>query len=651
MIKTGLDTQNLKHLHDAPLRSSWHVYKRLVGYATRYKGRLMVSVFFAIVIAASFGTMLFAVGTAVKLTFYDPTPASGKVHEDPAQEIAGQIVHYTGQMRDVIGWAPEGLDQKFIGTVESMRADPMRALTIMSVVVVILAMIIGIARFIQEFFAGAIGAYITTDLGREMYENLMRQSVGYFEANSSGEILARFTNDIFMVNNGLSSVFVKLMREPLKLVMFLWVAISVDLWLTLVGVCVLPPVVYILVRIGKKVRKSVRRSLQKIASMASVVNETVQGIQIVKSFNMEEYEISRVRTEIGRLRRFLLRIVGLNAFTDPVTEFLLVLGVVGFVLLSGQRVVAGQLDAGDLTQLYFSLAMLLDPVRKLSSVNNQIQTSVASAERVFEFIDLRPEVYNRPGAKMLEGFNDGIQFDNVHFGYGSGPEVLSGVNLTVRKGEMVALVGPSGAGKSTLVKMLPRFYDVTQGVIRIDGHDLREITVESLREQIGMVTQNTILFAESIRANITFGRDSYPHERVVSAARAANAAEFIEKLPKGYDTTLAEAGSSLSGGQRQRIAIARAVIKDPGILILDEATSSLDSESERLIQEALDHFIEGRTALVIAHRLSTVRRADRIVVMDGGRIVEEGKHDELLAADGLYKRLYETQFGPQESRA
>jgi ABC-type multidrug transport system fused ATPase/permease subunit len=354
MIKTGLDTQNLKHLHDAPLRSSWHVYKRLVGYATRYKGRLMVSVFFAIVIAASFGTMLFAVGTAVKLTFYDPTPSNGRVHEDPAQEIAGQIVHYTGQMRDVVGWAPEGLDQKFTGTVEAMRADPMRALTIMSVVVIILAMIIGIARFIQEFFAGAIGAYITTDLGREMYENLMRQSVGYFEAHSSGEILARFTNDIFMVNNGLSSVFVKLMREPLKLVMFLWVAMSVDLWLTLVGVCVLPPVVYILVRIGKKVRKSVRRSLQKIASMASVVNETVQGIQIVKSFNMEAYEISRVRTEIGRLRRFLLRIVGLNAFTDPVTEFLLVLGVVGFVLLSGQRVVAGQLDAGDLTQLYFT---------------------------------------------------------------------------------------------------------------------------------------------------------------------------------------------------------------------------------------------------------------------------------------------------------
>jgi subfamily B ATP-binding cassette protein MsbA len=630
--------------------SSWRIYKRLVGYATRYKSKLIISMIFAVVIATSFGAMLFAVGTTVKLTFYDATPATGEARPDPAIEIAGQITYYSGRMQELIGWGPTALDQKFLGTVEQMRVDPMRALSIVSAIVVLLALVIGIARFIQEFYAGAIGAYITTDLGREMYENLMRQPVGYFESNNSGEILARFTNDIFMVNNGLAGVFVKLMREPLKLVMFLWVAISVDLWLTLVGVCVLPVVLYILVRIGKKVRKSVRRSLQKIANMASVVQETVQGIQIVKSFNMEGYETARVHTEIGRLRQFLLRIVGLNAATDPTTEFLLVLGVVGFVLLSGQRVVAGQLDAGDLTQLYFSLAMLLDPVRKLSSVNNQIQTSVASAERVFEFIDLKPAVCDRPGALALPAFTQCVRFENVTFAYEGCPNVIDGLTLEIPKGEMVALVGPSGAGKSTLVKLLPRFYDVTGGSLKIDGHDLRDITSASLRDQIGMVTQDTILFAETIRANITFGREDFSEDRLRAAARAANAAEFIEKLPKGYDTTLAEAGSSLSGGQRQRIAIARAVIKDPAILILDEATSSLDSESERLIQEALDHFIEGRTAVVIAHRLSTVRRADRIVVMEAGRVVQQGKHDELLAQGGLYKRLYDTQFGLQEKK-
>ncbi|MFM1918602.1 MAG: hypothetical protein RLZZ303_236 [Candidatus Hydrogenedentota bacterium] len=649
MKQLGLDLRQ----HDGAQgrSSSWRVYKRLVGYAARYKLKLAVSLFFAVVIAASFGTMLFGVGTAVKLTFHSPAPAGEEQRPDPAVEIAADIARYTSDLRGMLGWAPEGLDQSFLALVQGMRAEPMQALLYVSGMVLLLAMVIGIARFIQEYFAGSIGAYITTDLGREMYENLMRQSVGFFEARNSGEILARFTNDIFMVNNGLSGVFIKLMREPFKALTFLAVAFSVDVWLTLVGVCVLPPVFYILLRLGKKMRKSVRRSLQKIASMASVVNETVQGVQIVKSFNMEAYEVARVRDEVGRLRKFLLRIVRLNAATDPITEFLLVLGVVAFVLLSGQRVVAGQLDAGDLTQLYFALAMLMDPMRKLSSVNNQVQTSVASAERVFEFIDMKPDVADRPNARPMGDFRESIRFEGVRFAYAGGPEVLKGVDLEVRKGEMVALVGPSGAGKSTLVKLLPRFYDVTGGALIIDNADIRDVTLESLRDQIGMVTQDTILFAETIRANIAFGRECYGEDRLRAAARAANALEFIEKLPRGFDTTLAEAGSSLSGGQRQRIAIARAIIKDPAILILDEATSSLDSESERLIQDALDHFIEGRTALVIAHRLSTVRRADRIVVMDNGAVVEQGRHEELLAAGGLYKRLYETQFGKQESAA
>lgn len=638
---------------DASLSSSWRVYKRLVSYAFKYKAKLMVSVFFAVVIAASFGAMLFAVGTVVKLTFYNPAPdAQGKVKPDPAREIATNIIEARAEIFDVTGWNPPRVEERFITMVVAMRENPMRALAIMSGVVLVLAISIGIARFIQEYYAGAIGAFITTDLGQEMYQNLMRQPVSYFESNTSGEILARFTNDIFMVNNGLSGVFVKLMREPLKIVMFLVVAISVDPWLTLVGVCILPPVFYILMRVGKKVRKSVRRSLQKIASMAHVVNETVQGIQIVKSFNMEAYETARVQEEIKKLRHFLLRIVRLNAATDPITEFLLVLGVVCFVLLSGQRVVAGKLDAGDLTQLYVSLAMLLDPVRKLSSVNNQIQTSVASAERVFEFIDMQPEIaVEAADARPLQGFQQSIRFENVHFAYGKGPEVLKGVDLEIRKGELVALVGPSGAGKSTMVKLLPRFYDVTSGAITIDGQDLRSLTLHSLREQIGMVTQDNILFAESIRKNIAFGREDYDDARVRHAAEAANAAGFIDSLPQGYETQLAESGVSLSGGQRQRIAIARAIIKDPAILVLDEATSSLDSESERLIQEALDHFISGRTAVVIAHRLSTIRRADRIVVMENGKVVQQGKHEELLAAGGLYKRLYDTQFGLQGGAA
>jgi subfamily B ATP-binding cassette protein MsbA len=474
----------------------------------------------------------------------------------------------------------------------------------------------------------------------------MRQSMDFFESHSSGDILARFTNDIFMVNRGLSGVFVKLMREPFKALAFLAVAISVDPLLTLVGLCILPPVLYALIRIGKKVRRSVRRSLQKIASLASVVNETVNGITIVKGYNMEEYELSRVRVEIMKLRKFLLNMIKADAATGPITEFILVVGVVIFVMFSGQRVLSGSLHAGDLVTLYFALAMMLDPVRKLSSVNNMVQTSVASAERVFEFIDVQPTIAEAPNAIDIPPLSGSIRFEDVHFAYDGKSEVLKGISFEAVKGEMIALVGFSGAGKSTLVKLIPRFYDVTSGAITIDGIDIRQASFHSLRDLIGIVTQDTILFDETVRDNIAFGRAEYDPARVTAAAKAAHADEFVSKLPQGYDTPLGAAGSILSGGQRQRLAIARAIIKDPRILILDEATSSLDSESERLIQQALDGFVEGRTTFVIAHRLSTIQRADRILVLDQGRIAEQGTHEELLRAGGIYQRLYETQFAP-----
>jgi len=636
--------------HAQAAGSAWGVYSRLIGYAWRYKSRLIASVVLALVIAASFGAMMVLVGSVVRLTFHEDKPAvAGKeAKADPAIQNARDIANAQTWMHEHLGFGPQGLDQWFLDLVARMRAQKMTALGIVSIIVIALSAITGLARYFQEYFAGAIGANISADLAEEMYANLMKQSLGYFELQHSGDILSRFTNDVFMVNRGLAGVFVKLMREPFKALMFIGIALAIDPWLTLVGLCVLPGVAYTIINLGKKTRRSTRRSLQKIASLATVVNETISGMPIVKGFNMEQYEIGRVKAEVSKLRKFLKKMVKADALTGPITEFLLICGLVAFVMFSGRRVVTGELDAGDLTQLYFALGMTLDPVRKLTSVNNLIQTSVASAERVFELLDLKPTVVEKPGAAPLAPLAHSISFENARFSYDGHREALKGIDLEIRKGEMVALVGFSGAGKSTLAKLVPRFYDLTSGTLRIDGVDVRDVTFESLRAQISIVTQDTILFADSVRSNIAYGDARYTDERVRAAAKAANAAEFIEKLEHGYDTVIGESGSTLSGGQRQRLAIARAVIKDPAIIILDEATSSLDSESERLIQDAMDHFVAGRTSIVIAHRLSTVRRADRIVVLEDGQIAEIGTHDELLRLGGIYTRLYETQFGQQE---
>ncbi|MDZ4860079.1 MAG: ABC transporter ATP-binding protein [Candidatus Hydrogenedentes bacterium] len=630
-----------------PQGSSWSIYKRLLGYVFDYKVRLILSIVFAFFVAASFGAIIVGAGNIVKYVFEDE--ATVKVEIVHARE---SLENFAARMPGGIAWPVERLGAALEPAVIYLREDPMRAMVWLCGFVIILSAISGLARFFQEYLCASIATFITVRLGIEMYDNIIRLPIRFFEKNPSGEIIARMTNDCFTAGRGLTAVFMKLFREPFKAIIFLAIALAISPKLTLIGVLVLPPVALIMYKVGQKIRKSMRRTLERIAGLQTVAKESVTGISIIKGFLMEDFVRGMVKREYAKLERQGLKMMRADAAIGPLTEFVMTLGFVAFIFVSAREVLNARLHIGDLLQLYAALIGLMDPVRKLTAVNNAVQTSVASAERVFEFIDIKSNLVDAPHAAILPALSESISFDNVRFSYDGKTEVLRGVSFDVKKGEMLAIVGFSGAGKSTLAKLVPRFYDVTGGAIRFDGVDVRQVTQASLRGQISIVTQDTILFNASVRENIAAGKASYSDERIREAVKAAHATEFVEKLYRQYDTPIGESGGSLSGGQRQRLAIARALIKDPAVLILDEATSSLDSESERAIQQAIEEFVVGRTTIVIAHRLSTIQRADRILVIDQGLVVEQGTHTELLLQpESIYKRLYEIQFASPEPAA
>ncbi|GMV93764.1 MAG: ABC transporter ATP-binding protein [Candidatus Hydrogenedentota bacterium] len=624
-------------------RNAWKVYPRLIGYAWNYRKLLLTSLLFAIISGACFSGMIVTIGIVVRVVFGEPQAVDAQVGR-----VVEQIQTAGAFLEDHAGWAPANLDDAVWSTVTRMREQRSSALVVLSVGLLFFAVAGGLARFVQGYTAGLLGVSITIRLVREMFRNVIDLSLLFFERHTTGEIVSRFTNDAFMVNRGLTNVFVRVFSEPIRALFCIGLALAVNWQLTLLTALVFPPMIYAIFRIGREVKKRARRSLENVASLAGTVTETVRGMPVVKGFSMEDHQIDRVEGHLGDLRHQLKKMVRADATIVPITQLLLVLGLVLFLFVGERAVTSAQMDSGSLVILVGALAALLDPIMRLSMINNMIQASAASAERVLEYVDLKPDIEERPDAITIPRLREAIRFDDVRFGYDDEREVLSGVTFEIRKGEMVALVGFSGSGKTTIAKLIPRFYDVKGGAIAIDGVDIRDASFRSLRDQISIVTQESILFNESVSENIAFGSDRFSAEQVSAAARAAHAEDFVQQLPRGYGTILTESGGSLSGGQRQRLAIARAVLKDPAILILDEATSSLDSESERAIQQAIEENIVGRTTLVIAHRLSTVRRADRILVLDQGRIVEEGTHHELIALGGLYKRLHDVQFQPEK---
>ncbi len=523
------------------------------------------------------------------------------------------------------------------------------ALKILPVVIVLIFLFRGATSFAQNYLMDLVGQRIICDMRDELNQHIQRLSLSYFNRTQTGDVLSRVTNDVSLVRTALTDAVASIMRDSTSLLALIVVAFVKDPTLAVIAFLVFPASVLPVVKLSQRLRRFSKRGQRSLGILTALLQETVQGNRVVKAFGMEQYERERFATENRRLYRLYMKASMIKAVTTPALEVLAAFGIGGVVWYGGKSVIAGDRSQGAFLAFITAMFLLYEPFKRLTKSNATIQQGVAGAERVFELLDTAAEVVDRPAARPLTAMRRGIVFEHVGFRYAADP-VLRDINLTIRAGEVVALVGMSGGGKSTLADLIPRFYDVTEGRIAIDGVDIRDYTLASLRAQIALVTQFTFLFNDTVKNNIAYGDVGKSMDDVVSAAQAANAHEFITALPQGYDTPVGELGVMLSGGQRQRLAIARALLKDAPILILDEATSALDTESERLVQQAIERLMTNRTSLVIAHRLSTIRRADRIVVVVRGQIVEQGTHEELLALGAEYRKLYDLQFQDEEPR-
>ncbi len=502
----------------------------------------------------------------------------------------------------------------------------------------------GLFSFLSTFGMKTIGHRIIKNLRDKLYERIIYQSLRFFNNSSTGELISRVVNDTEKIHQAVSGSLSVLITETITLLVLFIGIFIIDWQLTLISLSITPFAIIPLILFGKQQKRKGLEGQIKIAEITNSLFETITGNKIVKAFNMEKFEIKEFVKRTYEHLKINLRLALIGSLSSPFMEFIGGLAAAFILIIGTGKIARGEISPGDFGAFIMAILMMYMPIRRLSRANNTIQQGLAGLQRVEEILILKSEVVESPNAYPLPPIKGKVEFKNVYFSYNQASPVLRGINLKVSPGEMVALVGLSGAGKTTLVSLIPRFYDVTSGKITIDNIDIREVTLSSLRAQISLVTQDTILFNDTVKNNIAYGVGEASMEEIISASKAAMAHEFIEKLPKGYNTYIGERGCLLSAGQRQRLAIARAILKNSPILILDEATSALDSESERLIQIALNNLIKNKTTFVIAHRLSTVKKANRIVVLDKGKIVETGTHEELVKKGGLYSRLYELQF-------
>lgn len=508
----------------------------------------------------------------------------------------------------------------------------------------------GLFWYGQNYLMSYVGQSVIIDIRAAVFKKLQRLSVSFYDKNKTGTIMSYVTNDVNALQSAMVENTIEMITEGFILIGSVVAMIYLDWRLTLFTVCTFPVVLWFMEFFGKKIRKTGGRIQECTADITSVLQESVASARVIKSFVREDYEVDRFNVENKANFRANMKNAQLMATLTPVVELVAAIGVTMIIWYGGNNVINGTITAGSLVAFLTYAVNISNPIKRLTRVIGNIQKALAAAQRVFMIIDMPEEIAESRDAKQLPEVSGKVEFQNVSFAYNDKGNVITDLSFSVKPGEVIAIVGPSGAGKSTIANLLPRFYDVNKGDIKIDGHSVREVTLDSLREQVGIVPQETMLFNGSVYNNILYGRLDATKEEIEAAAKAANAHDFIMQLTDGYETKLGDRGVNLSGGQRQRIAIARAILKNPRILILDEATSALDTESERVVQEALDRLMVGRTSFVIAHRLSTVKNADKILVLEKGNLVESGTHDELLALDGLYAHLYKIQYRNKEAK-